>query len=168
MQGNAENKGRGSRKGSTRSMAGILQCTCLFAVRVVPFMVPLYPRPRVLITKIQAMAGILQCTCLACSPDVTFSGAPLPTPMRPKHKDFKQLADILRCTCLFSVWLLPSLVPFYPHSCVPGSRDSAAGWYPPVHVSVFARMLPFWSSITDAHCEERGRTSWVGRVASWW
>ena len=47
-----------------QSLAGILQCTCLFSVRVLPFLVPLYPRPCVPSTKIQSMAGIVQCTCL--------------------------------------------------------------------------------------------------------
>ena len=47
-----------------QSVAGILQCTCLFSVRMSPFLVLHYPRPCVPSTKIQSLAGILHCTCL--------------------------------------------------------------------------------------------------------
>ena len=48
-----------------QSLAGILQCTCLFSVRMLPFLVPLHPRPCVPSTKIQSLAGI-SCSARVC------------------------------------------------------------------------------------------------------
>ena len=48
-----------------QSMTGILQCTCLFSARMLPFLALHYPRLCVSCTEIQPLAGILQCTfCL--------------------------------------------------------------------------------------------------------
>ena len=135
-----------------QSLAGILQCTCLFSVRVLPFLVPLYPRPCVPGTKIKSMAGILQYTCLAFSSVVTFSGAPLPTPTRLKHKDSAAGWYPEVHVSVFSSGVTFSLVPVYPRSCIPSTEIQSMAGILPCTCLFLARMLPFWSSITHAHC----------------
>ena len=44
------------------------------------------------------------------------------------------------------------LVSSFPAPTRPKHRDSVAGWYPAVHTSGFALMLPCPSSIPHAHC----------------
>ena len=67
---------------------------------------------------------------------VTFSGAPLPTPMRPKHNDS---ADGWYTAVHSSVFSSDITFPVlhYPRPLHPKHRDSVAGWYPAVHVFLF-------------------------------
>ena len=86
-------------------------CTCLFSVRVSPFLVPLYPRPCVPSTTIQSLAGILQCTCLVSVRMLCFPVLQFPCPCVPST-EIQPLAGILQCTCLFLVRMLRFLEPF--------------------------------------------------------
>ena len=149
---------------------------------MLPFLAPLYPRPYVPSTKIQSTAVILQCTCLDFISDVTFSGAPLPTIMRPNHKGaaagwYPAHVSVFSLVVTFPGSSLPTpmrpkpdrfirwlvscsarvcfQLGCYLFGCTPmrlKHMDSSAGWYPAVHMSVFARMLSFWSSTTHGHC----------------
>ena len=68
-------------------------------------------------------------TC-PCFPRTCVAGAEIQSP-----------AGILQCTCLFSVQVLPFLVPLYPRPCVP--NESVDGWYPAVHMPVFSSDATF-------------------------
>ena len=51
-----------------------------------PFLVLLYPRPCVPATEFQSLAVVSCSARIFLSSDVTFPGAPLPMPMRPRHR----------------------------------------------------------------------------------
>ena len=88
-----------------QSLAGILQCPCLFLVRVLPFLVPLYPRPCVPTTEMHSMVGILQCTCHFFQSQCYISGARLPTPIASQAQRFSRW--LVACSARLS--LFPSL-----------------------------------------------------------
>ena len=94
---------------------------------MLPFLVPLYPRPCVPSTKIQSMAGIRQCTYL-------FLVRLLPSWCCITHAHcvpstkIQSMAGIRQCTCLFLVRLLPSWCCITHAHCVPSTEiQSLAG-----------------------------------------
>ena len=102
-----------------QSLAGILQCTCLFSVRVLPFLVPLYPRPCVPSTKIQSVADILHCTCLFFIPMLPFWCSIAHAHCVPST-ELQSLAGILQCTFFSSpVRVLPFVEPLPLFSAFP-------------------------------------------------
>ena len=72
------------------------------------------------------------------SSGVTFSGAPLPTSMRPKHKTS---VDGWYSAVHMSVFSsdVTFLVLHYPRPLRPKHRDLVAGWYPAVLVFLFPK-----------------------------
>ena len=98
-----------------QSLAGILQCTCPFSIRVSPFLVSLYPRPCGPSTTIQSLIGYPALHVSVFSSDITFSGPRLCVPSTKSQLP----AGILRCKCLVTVQESPFLVPLYPCPCVP-------------------------------------------------
>ena len=81
------------------AVAGILQCTYLFSVRLLPFFMPLYPRPY--IPSRDSVPGWYPAVNVSVfSSDVTFSGAPLPMPMRvPSTQRFRRW--LVSCSARF-------------------------------------------------------------------
>ena len=67
---------------------------------------------------------------------VTFSGAPLRTLMRPKHRDSVDGWYLAVHMSAFSADVT-FLVLHYPRPLGPKHRDAVAGWYPAVRVFLF-------------------------------
>ena len=122
-----------------------LICFCLrvLSLQVPPFRCPFYPRTCVASTR-DLVAGWYPVVHVSVfSSGVTFSGAPLPTPVRPKHEDS---VDGWYSAVHMSVFSSDVTFPVlhFPRLLRLKRRDSVAGWYPAVQVfSSPVRVLPF-------------------------